>query len=160
MTTHQLIHPADTGAYHSISAGTVIRKCVGYIDPCLATVRISQVPSIFFLRVTPIESLPVSNMPSSNGHVDSSIDKRDFDTHRPLLHDGDIEGTQGETTPEPRRSRAGSRRSRLSASSGRGAGSDEGLLNDVVEEIVERDRRKMHREVVRAVSFAWGVITW
>jgi hypothetical protein len=38
--------------------------------------------------------------------------------------------------------------------------SDDGLLSDVVDEIVERDRRMMHVEVVRVVSFAWGVVTW
>jgi hypothetical protein len=37
---------------------------------------------------------------------------------------------------------------------------DDGLLSDVVGEIVERDRRMMHVEVVRVGSFAWGVVTW
>lgn len=31
------------------------------------------------------------------------------------------------------------------------------LLNDVVSEIVERDRQWMQREVVRTTSFIWGV---
>lgn len=97
-------------------------------------------------------------MPGSNGYSDSPIDKRDFDANRSLLHDGDIADNTRGASPRPARSRAGSRPPRLSA--GSGAGSDEGLLNEVVEGIVERDRRKMHTEVVRVVSFAWAVITW
>ncbi|OJJ51055.1 hypothetical protein ASPZODRAFT_57313 [Penicilliopsis zonata CBS 506.65] len=77
-----------------------------------------------------------------------TIDKRDFDAHRPPAHD--IDGT-------PVRSGSGALR--------RSAGGDDeddeetGLLTDVVENIVERDRRKMQREVVRVSSFAWGVIS-
>lgn len=97
---------------------------------------------------------------SNNGHADPPIDKRDFDANRPLLHDGDTTDDTWGPSLGPARSRAGSRPSRLSAGSRSGAGSDEGLLNEVVEGIVERDRRKMHKEVVRVVSFAWAVITW
>ncbi|KAJ5179075.1 transporter mch1 [Penicillium capsulatum] len=98
-------------------------------------------------------------MPGSNGHADSTIDKRDFDANRPLLHENETADESPRASPKPNRSRTGSRPSRLSASSRSGAGSDEGLLNEVVEGIVERDRRKIHKEVVRAVSFAWAVIT-
>jgi hypothetical protein len=31
-------------------------------------------------------------------------------------------------------------------------------LSDVVEEIVERDRQKMQKEVTRVLSFGWGVV--
>jgi hypothetical protein len=94
-------------------------------------------------------------MTSSHGHSDLPIDKRDFDANRPLLQDNEAEGCTGHLTPYPR-SLPGSR---LSADSERSRG-DDGLLNDVVEGIVERDRQKIHREVVRVVSFAWGVVTW
>lgn len=39
-------------------------------------------------------------------------------------------------------------------------GGGDGLLSNVVEEIVERDRRKMKREVIRVCSFIWGVVSW
>ena len=99
-------------------------------------------------------------MSSSNGHADSQIDKRDFDANRPLLHDEDGGSVDREGNPRLIQSRAGSRRSRRSTSTRRGAQSDDGLLSDVVEGIVDRDRRKMHKEVVRATSFVWGIISW
>ncbi|RAK96613.1 MFS transporter [Aspergillus ibericus CBS 121593] len=76
--------------------------------------------------------------------ADPAIDKRDFDTHRPLLND--VDARREEQQPRPG--------SRLSATN-----NDDGLLNDVVDEILERDRRKMAKEVVRVCSFAWGVIS-
>lgn len=81
-----------------------------------------------------------------------SIDKRDFDANRPLLQETETE--QDDRSPGSVR-RSGSRNSRNS-----GPRSDDGLLNDVVGEIVERDRLKMHKEVIRVVSFGWGVVTW
>lgn len=76
----------------------------------------------------------------------SSIDKRDFDQNRPLLRGSDDnEERQLET--------------RLSADHDRRDSSD-GLLNDVVEEIVERDRQKIAKEVFRVGAFAWGIISW
>ncbi|CAI7630785.1 transporter mch1 [Penicillium manginii] len=94
-------------------------------------------------------------MTSSEGQADSAIDKRDFDANRPLLQEG-ADDEHGQPSPQYRHSRSGSHRSRFSRDS---ANSDDGLLTDVVEGIVERDRRIMHREVVRVVSFAWGVVT-
>lgn len=90
-------------------------------------------------------------MASSNGHRKTSIDKRDFDANRPLLHDpsGDGDGVHW---------RSGSV-SRLSGDDGLDGRSD-GLLSNVVEEIIERDRKKMRREVVRVSSFIWGVVSW
>lgn len=89
-------------------------------------------------------------MTGSNGQTVSTIDKRDFDSHRPLLDGfdagGDVE-EHGAIRSRPV--------SRLAA-----ANDEDGLLNDVVEEILERDRKKMAREVVRIGSFVWGVITW
>ncbi|KAJ5745936.1 hypothetical protein N7520_011118 [Penicillium odoratum] len=96
-------------------------------------------------------------MSSSTPHTD--IDKRDFDANRPLLEDGNTDGSNAGPSLAIARSRAGSRRSRHSSRSGFGAASDDGLLSDVVEGIVERDRRKMHNEVIRVISFIWGVIT-
>ncbi|KAE8349756.1 major facilitator superfamily domain-containing protein [Aspergillus coremiiformis] len=91
-------------------------------------------------------------MAPSNDQVDSTIDKRDFDTNRPLLagpEDG-IDCTEGRDL----HSRPESRISTRHYSDG-----EDGLLNDVVEEIVERDRRRLAKEVVRICSFAWGVVT-
>jgi hypothetical protein len=98
-------------------------------------------------------------MSGSNGHTDQHIDKRDFDAHRPLLLASDQDASIEERVPDSARSRPISHYSRRSRDSGRG-GSDDGLLSDVVEGIVERDRRKMQKEVVRMISFAWGVVTW
>ncbi|CAG8060013.1 unnamed protein product [Penicillium salamii] len=81
----------------------------------------------------------------------NSIDKRDFDANRPLLQDTDTE--QDDRSPVS----AHGPRSRHSRNSG--SRSDDGLLNEVVGELVERDRAKIHKEVVRVVSFGWGVIT-
>lgn len=91
-------------------------------------------------------------MAGPDQHYEPAIDKRDFDEHRPLLHDIDtgIDGTgDGRLRSD----------SRLSAFRNLDGGSD-GLLNDVVDEIVERDRRKMAMEVMRVCSFAVGVISW
>lgn len=87
-------------------------------------------------------------MPNRDGRVRavSVIDKRDFDVNRPLLQGLDNQAERG-----PSHSRPESRDD--------GDGGD-GLLSDVVDGIVERDRRKMEREVVRVCSFVWGVITW
>ncbi|KAJ5370674.1 transporter mch1 [Penicillium cataractarum] len=97
-------------------------------------------------------------MPGSNGQTDQHIDKRDFDANRPLLLASDQHASNEEWNPDSARSRPRSHYSRRSGESGRG-GSDDGLLSDVVDGIVERDRRKMHKEVVRVISFAWGVVT-
>lgn len=87
-------------------------------------------------------------MTGSYGQADSSIDKRDFDTNRPLLQDADL-GVEGEDgAPRPGLDQ------RISGES------SDGLLSNVVEEIVERDRKKMAKEVVRVCSFIWGVISW
>lgn len=95
-------------------------------------------------------------MAGSSSRGNTPIDKRDFDAHRfdvhrPLLREVDSEN--GRLSP------AESRFSRTPLTNDNGDDSD-GLLHNVVEEIVERDRRKMHKEVVRVVSFAWGVISW
>lgn len=99
-------------------------------------------------------------MPGSNGQTDQHIDKRDFDANRPLLLASDPEGPNEEWSPELGRSRPVSRYSRHSGESRRGEGSDDGLLSDVVDGILERDRRKIHKEVIRVISFVWGVVTW
>ncbi|RAL14585.1 MFS transporter [Aspergillus homomorphus CBS 101889] len=88
-------------------------------------------------------------MPGSNGQTVSTIDKRDFDSHRPLLDRLD-DGADGEEHGANRSRPV----SRLAA-----ANDEDGLLNDVVEEILERDRKKMAKEVIRIGSFAWGVLT-
>jgi hypothetical protein len=84
--------------------------------------------------------------------LDPAIDKRDFDANRPLLG-GHAHGPLAHDSSDP--SRPTSRHSAIAYSD-----ADDGLLTDVVEEIVERDRRKLAKEVVRICSFVWGVITW
>ncbi|KAF4181520.1 hypothetical protein CNMCM7927_000593 [Aspergillus lentulus] len=90
-------------------------------------------------------------MAGPDQQYEPAIDKRDFDDHRPLLHDigAGVDGT-GEGRPRSD--------SRLSAIRNLDGGS-EGLLNNVVDEIVERDRRKMAMEVMRVCSFVVGVIS-
>ncbi|KAJ5932410.1 transporter mch1 [Penicillium verrucosum] len=82
-----------------------------------------------------------------------TIDKRDFDANRPLLQDLDTEQDTTDRSAEP------SRRHSLSPANHEIGRSDDGLLSDVVGEIVERDRRKMQKEVIRVLSFSWGVVT-
>lgn len=65
--------------------------------------------------------------------------------NRPLLRDID-ENEEGQSET---RASADARRD-----------SNDGLLNNVVEEIVERDRRKIANEVIRVGTFAWGVVSW
>lgn len=89
-----------------------------------------------------------------------TIDKRDFDANRPLLQDTDTNQETHERSLEPSRLRSGSRHSRSTVDDGLGLRGDDGLLSDVVEELVERDRVKMHKEVIRVFSFGWGVVTW
>jgi hypothetical protein len=91
-------------------------------------------------------------MTGSDQQYESAIDKRDFDDHRPLLHDIDA-GVNGNGEGRSRSD------SRLSAVRTLDDGTD-GLLNNVVDEIVERDRRKMAMEVMRVCSFVVGVISW
>lgn len=84
---------------------------------------------------------PSCEMSSADGSGSSAaIDKRDFDANRPLLTQRDDDG--------------GGRRSRSSQEEDDGS-----LLSDVVGEIVERDRKLMGREVVRVLSFTWGVLS-
>jgi hypothetical protein len=91
-------------------------------------------------------------MAPSSGRVDSAIDKRDFDTNRPLLASrdpgADTGGRDLDSRPESR------------ISTRRYSEGEDGLLNDVVEEIVERDRRRLAKEAIRICSFALGVVTW
>ncbi|KAJ5869721.1 hypothetical protein N7455_004662 [Penicillium solitum] len=82
-----------------------------------------------------------------------TIDKRDFDANRALLQDIDTEQDTTDRSAEP------SRRHSWSPANHELGQSDDGLLSDVVGEIVERDRRKMQKEVIRVLSFGWGVVT-
>lgn len=104
-------------------------------------------------------STSVYIMARSNDHGKPSIDKRDFDANRPLLHDSIVDGDGDERVYRPPGSRSRSRHSRPPTEDGLDGRSD-GLLSDVVEEIVERDRMRMQREVVRVSSFVWGVVSW
>ncbi|EEP79813.1 conserved hypothetical protein [Uncinocarpus reesii 1704] len=75
----------------------------------------------------------------------TNIDKRDFDANRSLLgrvaHSEDIEYDRRTGVP------------------GRSSTDSDGLLSDVVSEIVDRDREMLKREMVRVGSFIWGVLT-
>ena len=37
---------------------------------------------------------------------------------------------------------------------------DESLLSNVVDGVIERDRRKMRRAIIRYVSFVWAILNW
>lgn len=76
---------------------------------------------------------------------EARIDKRDFDANRPLLPRA--VGAQDGQDESP-----GSHRGRYSDET-------DGLLCDVVSEIVKRDRDLMRREVIRMASFIWAVLT-
>lgn len=86
------------------------------------------------------------------------IDKRDFDANRPLLSDyATDEDEEDGRLLQGRPQRPESRTLRLS---GDGDRPSEGLLSEVVENIVERDRQRLKREIVRIFSFAWSIIAW
>lgn len=70
----------------------------------------------------------------------NGIDKRDFDDNR-LRPEASIDGSEG------------SRPSGL-------LGDNESLLSDVVEGVIERDRERMQRIVVRYLSFGVAVVNW
>ncbi len=80
-------------------------------------------------------------MPSSSPSrsVNGGIDKLDFDEHR-----------------KPVSTSAGSDDSGLEGL----LRDDESLLSNVVDGVIERDRRKMRRAVVRYVSFACAILSW
>lgn len=88
-------------------------------------------------------------MTPSNENGGSLVDKRDFDSNRPLFHNVQWNRGTSHSSATPR----------SSVDQSRGDDTD-GLLNDVVEEIVERDRRKLEKEMIRVCSFTWGVISW
>lgn len=90
-------------------------------------------------------------MPANSKQV--KIDKRDFDANRPLLADHGSADEESGASDEPHISR-------LSADSDGSDRPGEGLLSEVVENIVERDRAKMKREVIRITSFVWSVLSW
>lgn len=94
-------------------------------------------------------------MSNPNGSAANKIDKRDFDSNRPLLADEEVEDGRVH-----RRSLSGPRVARIPADEADDDGHSDGLLSDVVEGIVERDRRKLKKEIVRFFSFVWGVISW
>lgn len=89
-------------------------------------------------------------MTGSHGQAQPVIDKRDFDTNR-RPSESEAQEDQGLLHSRPESS--------FSASI-RYTDNEDGLLNDVVDEIVERDRRKIAREVIRVCSFVWGIVTW
>ena len=86
-------------------------------------------------------SPPPSTRPNGNG---VHIDKRDFDANKPLLRDSSPDECD---------------------SSGSGSGrrfldEDEDFMSDVVDGIIERDRRKLKREIVKGFSFFCAVLSW
>ncbi|KIA75665.1 mch1-like transporter [Aspergillus ustus] len=89
-------------------------------------------------------------MTASNGRSTPVIDKRDFDAYRRSSTSQESDANEDDPLLHSRPD---------SSTSNRFSGSNGGLLTDVVEELVERDRRKMAREVVRIFSFVWGVVT-
>lgn len=92
-------------------------------------------------------------MAGTNGQAQPVIDKGDFDRNRQSA-------SPHEPSAQDRDSLLGSRPDSSLSMNNRFSDNNDGLLNDVVEEIVERDRRKIARKVVRIGSFVWGVVTW
>lgn len=92
-------------------------------------------------------------MAGANGQAQPAIDKRDFDRNRQS-------GSPHEPSAQERDDLLGSRPHSSLSMSNRFSDNNDGLLSDVVEEIVERDRRKIARRVVRIGSFVWGIVTW
>jgi hypothetical protein len=84
-------------------------------------------------------SPPPSTKANGNG---ATIDKRDFDASKPLLRD---------SSSDERGS---------SASGRRYLDNDDDFLSDLVDGIIERDRRNMKREIVKAFSFFCAVLSW
>ncbi|KAL4868091.1 putative transporter mch1 [Aspergillus spectabilis] len=91
-------------------------------------------------------------MTGLNGQTQLVIDKRDFDANR-------RSSTSHEPNVEEDHALLHSRPDSSLSMSNRFSDNNDGLLSDVVEEIIERDRRKMARKVVRICSFIWGVVT-
>ncbi|KAL4920533.1 major facilitator superfamily domain-containing protein [Aspergillus aurantiobrunneus] len=91
-------------------------------------------------------------MAGSNDQTQLVIDKRDFDINRRSSAPHELEAQEDQGL-------LGSRPNSSLSMSNQYSDNNDGLLNDVVEEIVERDRRNMARKVVRICSFIWGVIT-
>ncbi|KAL2833605.1 major facilitator superfamily domain-containing protein [Aspergillus pseudoustus] len=89
-------------------------------------------------------------MTASNGRSTPVIDKRDFDAYRRSSTSHESDANEDDALLHSRPD---------SSTSNQFSDNNNGLLTDVVEELVERDRRKMAREVVRIFSFAWGVVT-
>lgn len=87
----------------------------------------------------------------SPGTGSARVDKKDFDANRPLLVRG--EGSSGRST------RPGSSGEDENDNDGRRGGGGS-VLSEVVDEIRERDRRKVRMNVVRTCSFVWGVMSW
>lgn len=77
---------------------------------------------------------------NGNGVV---IDKRDYDAHKPLLRD---------SSPDEPASSSGSGRRFLDE--------DEDFFSDVVDDIVERDRKRLKRELVKGFSFFCAILSW
>ncbi|BCS19364.1 MFS transporter [Aspergillus puulaauensis] len=91
-------------------------------------------------------------MAGANGQAQPVIDKRDFDRNRQSA-------SPHEPNAQERDDLLGSRPHSSLSMSNRFSDNNDGLLSDVVEEIVERDRRKIARKVVRIGSFVWGIVT-
>jgi hypothetical protein len=85
-------------------------------------------------------SPPPPTKANGNGVI---IDKRDFDASKPLLRD---------SSPDEHASSSGSRRRFLDE--------DEDFFSDVVDDIVERDRKRLKRELVKGFSFFCAVLSW
>jgi hypothetical protein len=76
---------------------------------------------------------------SPSRSVDGGIDKLDFDEHRKPVSTcagSDDSGPEGLLRD------------------------DESLLSNVVDGVIERDRRKMRRAIVKYVSFACAILNW
>ena len=93
------------------------------------------------------------------------VDKRDFDANRPLLlrDSGSASASGSAMGSSPASLTDDEDGDGEDERGGRGRGFGLGgasVLSDVVDEIRERDRRKVRMNVVRVCSFIWGVMSW
>lgn len=94
----------------------------------------------------------MSRRSSDSGAKANGVHKLDFDAHRQPRtahfeeHDNDDGGSRATTR------NASSSRSLLR--------DDVSLLSEVVDGIVEQDRRRLRKQIVRCVSFAGALLQW
>lgn len=86
-------------------------------------------------------SRPASSSSRGNNHGSDGIDKLDYKPGgRPLVHDHSNDPSEPASRQSEERSLAGS------------------FFSEIAEGIVEQDREKMKKEIIRYTSFAWAIV--